>query len=139
MIAYFDTAGLVKLVIAEPGSDRARALWDEADVVVASLLVYVEARAALARAQREGRADAETGFAARSALDTVVSSVGLVPPSRGVVWAAGGIAERHGLRGYDAIHLASALAVGPDVTFVTADLRLGAAARNEGLALAVPA
>ena len=38
---------------------------------------------------------------------------------------AGDLAEQHGLRGYDAVHLASAEAVAdPDTVFVAADARL---------------
>jgi uncharacterized protein len=55
VIAYFDTSAVMPLLIAEPGSDRAAALWDGADRVVSVRLVYPEARAALAQAERLGR------------------------------------------------------------------------------------
>ena len=55
MIAYFDTSAVLPLLVDEPGSERAEALWDGADRVVSSRLVYPEARAALAQARRNGR------------------------------------------------------------------------------------
>jgi predicted nucleic acid-binding protein len=48
---------------------------------------------------------------------------------------AGRLAEEHGLRGYDAVHLASALAL-KETTMVTWDGDLRAAAAREGLDLA---
>ena len=50
---------------------------------------------------------------------------------------AGDLAETHALRGYDAVHLASALAIADDRTvMVTTDRHLRTAARNVGLATA---
>jgi hypothetical protein len=56
------------------------------------------------------------------------------------------LAERHPLRGYDAVQLAAALAVHrpraaallPALTFVCADARLNAAATAEGLTVEDP-
>ncbi len=49
---------------------------------------------------------------------------------------AGTIAEELDLRGYDAVHLASALALGSATTFITWDVDLSAAAHESGLAVA---
>jgi predicted nucleic acid-binding protein len=50
---------------------------------------------------------------------------------------AGELAESHALRGYDAVHLASALAVLDDeLLMVTWDDDLATAARREGLTVA---
>jgi predicted nucleic acid-binding protein len=47
---------------------------------------------------------------------------------------SGELAERLGLRGYDAVHLASALALGDgEVALITWDLELRSAAENLGL------
>jgi predicted nucleic acid-binding protein len=47
---------------------------------------------------------------------------------------AGELAERHALRGYDAVHLASALSVGdPELVLVSWDRELAAAAGAAGL------
>jgi hypothetical protein len=45
MITYVDTS---TLIIDEPGSLAAAAIWDKSDVVASVVLTYVEARAVLA-------------------------------------------------------------------------------------------
>jgi hypothetical protein len=50
---YLDTSSLVKLYVAEPGSDAVRKLVDAAAVVATSSVAYTETRAALARRRRE--------------------------------------------------------------------------------------
>lgn len=47
LIVYFDTPALIKLIFDEPGSELAVELWDRADLLVSSQLVYVSAVAAL--------------------------------------------------------------------------------------------
>ena len=49
---------------------------------------------------------------------------------------AGELAEELSLRGYDAVHLASAMAIGGDITFVTWDEDLKRAALGRGCAVA---
>ena len=49
---------------------------------------------------------------------------------------AGELAERFALRGYDAVHLATALAIGEVVTFVSWDHDLRRAATRSGRAIA---
>ncbi len=49
---------------------------------------------------------------------------------------AGALAEELELRGHDAVHLASALALGPDTTLVTWDEDLRRAAARSGCAVA---
>ena len=43
MIVYFDTSAFVPLLVIEPGTSLARELWDSADEVVTTRLLYVEA------------------------------------------------------------------------------------------------
>jgi uncharacterized protein len=54
--AYFDTSALVKLYLAQDGSEQAMALFAAAEVAIASALAFVEVRAALAAASRAGLA-----------------------------------------------------------------------------------
>ena len=51
-VIYFDSSALVKLLIAEDGSDLAEELWDGCDAAVSSRLAYPEVCAALAAAKR---------------------------------------------------------------------------------------
>jgi predicted nucleic acid-binding protein len=54
-MAYFDTSAYVKLLLPERRSPEVQRWWDEAETVVVSLVLYPEARSAIARARRNGR------------------------------------------------------------------------------------
>jgi uncharacterized protein len=60
---YLDTSSLVKLYVAEAGSEDVRAQVHRATVVATSMIAYPETRAALARRRRE-RALRPAAFAA---------------------------------------------------------------------------
>jgi len=135
VIAYFDTSAVVPLLVAEAGSARAALLWDEADRAVSIRLVYPEGRAALAQAQRLGRLSVRQLRAAVHELDARYQQLDLVELDDVLVRRAGHLAELHGLRGYDAVHLAAADRIRhPDLVVVAGDRPLLAAAAAEGLA-----
>ncbi|HWL38422.1 MAG TPA: type II toxin-antitoxin system VapC family toxin [Frankiaceae bacterium] len=114
MIAYFDTSALVKLLFDdEPGRVVAFAAWVRSERVVASTLLYPEATAALARARRGHRLTSLTARAAFRLLEHLIEEVELVDPTRVLLWEAASMARGHRLRGYDAVHLASALVMCP--------------------------
>lgn len=137
MKAYFDTSALVPLLIDEPGTDSAGAAWDQAENVISVRLIYAEARAALARAERGGRITSADHDRAALGLDELVEQVEFVELDDALVRVAGDLAREHALRGYDAVHLASALLIGdPDVVLVAGDGALLTAAGAEGLATA---
>ena len=134
MIAYFDTSAVVPLLIDEPGSVRAAQLWDAADRVVSSRLVYPEGRAALAQANRLGRL---TGRQLRAAVNELVArcdQLDMVEIDEQLARQAGDLAEAHALRGYDAVHLAAAHRVADaDLVVVAGDRPILAAAISAGL------
>jgi predicted nucleic acid-binding protein len=138
---YLDTSSLVKLYVAEPGSDSVRALVERARVVTTSLIAYPEARAALARRRRE-RVLAPTAFeTAKRKLEADWPKYLAVHVTEALCTAAGQLAERYALRGYDSVHLASYLDVArqagaAETTFSSADGRLNAAAGRAVRALA---
>ncbi|MCK4177825.1 type II toxin-antitoxin system VapC family toxin [Aciditerrimonas ferrireducens] len=137
MIVYFDTSAIVPILIEEPSSRVASRLWDEADRAVSSRLVYAEGRAALAMARRLDRLDASGLREAVRAFDDLHEQLDLVEVTERLVREAGALAERFGLRGYDAVHLASAWSVADAQTVVaTGDGALCAAARAMGMATA---
>ncbi|WP_370552447.1 type II toxin-antitoxin system VapC family toxin [Conexibacter sp. CPCC 205706] len=136
-MVYFDTSALVKLVFDEPGSNLVGELWDRASSVVSGQLVYPEARAAAAAAHRNGRLDAGQLRAAVRTIDEIYKELTKVRVDAPLAKAAGELAERRALRGYDAVHLASALSINdPDVVLATWDRALADAAGQEGLAVA---
>lgn len=137
MTTYFETSAIVKLLVTEGRSDRADELWDSADLVATSELSYAEARAALAAARRSGRLTREDLDGAKGALEDRFRHLHRVEVTRDVVRSAGDLADEHALRAYDAVHLASALALeAPGLILVTWDDDLAQAGRRAGFALA---
>lgn len=137
MITYLDTSVVVKLVLGEQGSDAAGRIWLDADDRVASQLIIVEARAALASAARRGRVSPEGLRAAQGELERLLDGVDLVEVDLPLVELAAEVAEHHGLRGYDAVHLASAILVGSEV-LASSDADLCRAGGEAGLHVANP-
>ena len=138
MILYVDTSALVKLYVDEAGTPEVVTRVDEAEALATALITYAEARAALARHQREGRISrADLRWAVRE-LDRDWSTYNVIGLSDLLVHSAGVLAERHALRGYDAVQLAAVLelrAAGGSVEFCAFDTRLNRAARRERLAV----
>lgn len=138
MIAYFDTSAIVPLIIEEATSGNCRRLWNEATRVASVRLLYPETRAALARAERMGRLTAGQLTDAVEELESLIEQLDIIEAGTGITRAAGELAQRFSLRGYDAVHLAAGLAMSDnDVVLVTGDLDLAAAARAAGIATAL--
>ena len=125
MIVYFDTSALAKLYLAEDESGSVKHLAEEAQVVGSSVLARVEMSAAIARAVRMQQL-------ARASAARIVQSFRRTWPdyialqvSEAVLSEADRLAWELGLRGYDAVHLASARiweqAIGEPVTVATFD------------------
>lgn len=134
MIAYFDTSAVIPLIIDEPTSSTCERLWNEAARIVSVRLMYAEARAALAMAQRMGRLTSLELATAVELLDGFINEIDSVEVTELLVRGAGAMAEQHALRGYDAVHLAAAQAVADqDTVFVSGDRQLTAAAARLGL------
>jgi uncharacterized protein len=138
LITYVDTSVLIKILIDEQGTDAARQLWSNADNLASVSLVAVEARAALAAAQRAGRLTTRQHHRSRTGLYELLDQLDLVTVTDNLVDRAGDLAEAAQLRGYDAVHLAAALLVGATV-MATADQAICDAASRHGLHVANPA
>ena len=135
-LVYFDASALVKLCVAEPGSELASALWNRADVVTTSRLSDTEVRAALAAGERTGGLDAAERAQALAAWERLWPALHLVEVSPEVLDRASDLAgsDGHSLRGADAVHLASALVLRhEDAIFAVWDERVASAARAEAL------
>lgn len=141
MILFVDTSVLVKLYIAEPGSERMREAVDTAEQIAASLLAFAEIHATFARRRREGL------FLASELEELLVrftddwAEVMQLPIGAEILALVPGLCERHPLRGADAVHLASALLLhqeGLEILFVCSDGELLGAAAAEGLAIFDP-
>lgn len=132
----FATSALIKLIVVEDGSDVAAELWERYPSA-ASVLTYPEARAALAAAHRAKRLTARAHERAVIELDALDAELAIVGVDEALRRRAGELAFEHALRGYDAVHLASALALGAAETIVvTFDHDLSSAAVAAGIAVA---
>lgn len=137
MILYLDTSSLDKLYVEEEGSEDVRRQVAGATVVATSAVAYAEALAAFARKHRDGGlSEEEYGHVANDFRQEWTAYLA-IDVSGAIIARAGDLTERHDLRGFDAIHLASALALrdrtGSGVLFSCADERLNAAAAAVGL------
>lgn len=134
---YFDASALVKLLVDESGSELVAELWDTVDVRLSSRIAYAEVCAALAAAGRNHDLPVRTIGRLRREWDGFWAAVRPVELTAAVERRAGDLAARHALRGSDAVHLASALAIGdPDVVVAVWDRRLHAGAVAAGLIVA---
>ena len=138
MIAYFDTSAVIPLLIGEPSSGSCARMWNEASRSISVRLLYPEARAALARAERMGRITKRQHAAAVAELGVIVTEIDHVEISAELARNAGDLAQAHQLRGYDAVHLAAAMAaLDAELVLVTGHNDLAGAARAQGLPIAL--
>ena len=121
----------------EANDESAFALWGAAERVWVSRIAEPEVRAALAAAARDRRLSLTALQRSKGQLRVLLEQVHIMELTRDIAHHAGDLAERHRLSGFDAIHLASILAVGSQAVVVTFDRRLAAAVMAEGLVLAV--
>lgn len=126
----------MKLAVVEDGSDLAGELWETRQRAASSILSYPEGRAALAAARRAGRLSPSAHSRAREDFESTHGELLVIGIDAALARHAGELAEGLGLRGYDAVHLASAFAFGADVVLVTWDRDLRRAAIRLGSAVA---
>lgn len=136
MIVYLDTSSLIKLYVEESGSAEVENLVREASLVCTSVIAYPEARSALARLGREGALTTEEQVLTKSALNEDWPHYLAVDVTPAIWQAAGDLAEKHAIRGFDSLHLASFLFLasedlGETIRFSSFDDRLNTAARAE--------
>jgi predicted nucleic acid-binding protein len=132
---YLDTSSVVKLYVAEAGSDGVRRDLERADIVATSVVTYAETRAALARLRRERALTPSAFVSASRAFHDQWSTFVTLDATEALCRVAGDLAERYRLRGFDSIHLASYVEVmhraGVDQTqFSSFDADLNGAART---------
>ena len=130
----------MKLYVREAGSVAVRRGAGAAEAAATSAVAYAESRAAFARLARERPASRRLHRKRVAQLDRDWEHYVIVELTPAVARRSGELAELHALRGFDAIHLASALwlqsVYSPEVAFIAFDRRLTTAAAAAGLSLA---
>ena len=136
MILYLDTSALVKLFIEEDGREFALDRFRAASSSATSVIAYTESRAAFTRRQRAGDFERIHLSELVARLDEIWPTIKNRQVSEEFAHLAGYLAEAHALRGYDAVHLATALVFAhefDDLEFLSFDNRLNEAARSASL------
>ncbi len=137
MIVYIDASALVKRYVAEQGSQEVIQLTAKAEIVATTMVSRAEVAAALARAARLGSLDHEDARRAQRRFSREWPNLARLPVTELLVSRAETLAWDYGLRGYDAIQLASALtwheSIGEDVLLACFDSQLWEAASKAGI------
>ncbi len=142
---YVDSSALVKRHVHEMGTAWLQGLCipTTGNVIITARISMVEVYSALNRRQRETHLNATDYADIVVDFSTIcMTEYQLVELTAPVVERARSLLERHSLRAYDAVQLASALIAQdtllsaglPPLTFLAADDRLLVAAQAEGLA-----
>lgn len=142
MILYLDASALVKCYVEEEGSDDVIRLIQASEVAGTAILSRAEVVAAVARATRMGNISREEGWLAVTTFETDWANLVRLQMTERIVAQAANLAWQKGLRGYDAVHLACALAwrdaLQRPVMMVTYDQELWRGAQQEGFDLFPP-
>jgi predicted nucleic acid-binding protein len=137
VILYLDTSALVKRYFKEPYSDQVIAKWQEATEIVTSSVAYAETLAAIYRKKRESALKDNLVKEIADALRADWNSFIRIQVNDELNEYIDKAINGHPLRGFDAIHLASAMIMNgafPDnVLFACFDKTLTQAAIKEGI------
>ena len=139
MMLYLDTSALVKHYATEAGSEDVDIWMDTAQILTTTLLTRAEVAASVSRLSRMKLMDDNEAQRVLRIFRDEWESLLRLPITETTVQRADHLACQHGLRGYDAVHLAAAL-LWPEttkrpITLATYDRALWQAAKAEGLGL----
>ena len=141
MILYCDTSALIKRYVEEEGTDTVDGLWSSAFDIVTSVVAFAETVAAFNRKLREGVLTEKEYTRTLRTFKADFGSFILVPITTALNATIERLVRQYPLRGFDAIHLSSALMIKNSgsipVQFACFDRSLNNAALKEGLAVAV--
>ena len=148
-VFYFDSSAAVKRYVSEKGTAWVVSLFKPSaqNIIYIAQITGVEVVSAISRRQRGGSL---TQTAAQKAISRFKRDfqykLRILRLTDTVAAEAMRLAEIHGLRGYDAVQLATALELEnrftannlPSITFISADNQLNQAAQTEGLTVDNP-
>jgi uncharacterized protein len=137
VILYLDASALVKRYVAEPGTAEVFAVIAQADNIGTGLICRAEVAAAFAKSVRTRALTYGDALECLRSFRRDWSTIVRLQLTEQVVARADALTWDYGLRGYDAVHLASALvwqdSAREPVTLVTFDKPLWEAATQTGL------
>ena len=136
MNIYLDTSALVKLYIDEDGSDIVNDRTDRATIVSTSRIAYAEALSAFVQCKNEKVLSKKNYDKCITCFKFDWEMYFVIEASEKVIKIAGDLIEKHSIRGFDSIHLASAMVlrkeINQSIDFMCWDNRLLEAAKKEG-------
>lgn len=143
-VYYFDSSAIVKRYITEPGTSWviATAEVNAGNEILVSLLTRAEVPAAIFKRQREGSITApDAALVVTDFTNDFSAQYQPIDVTVRLVERAASLAEIYGLRGYDAVQLATAIEASeirnslglPKLIFVSADESLNKSALSEAL------
>lgn len=129
MRVFFDTSAFVKRYVSESGTDAVLGWCDQATEIILSGIALPEIISAFCRLHREDKVTDTQYQQLKSLLLADIEDAAICDLSPIVLAQAISSLEKNMLRGMDAIHIGSAVALKADI-FISADKRqLDAAAR----------
>jgi predicted nucleic acid-binding protein len=136
-LIYLDTSALIKRFVDEKGSAFVQSIVQRRGTIATAKIAYAEIFAGLTRKLREGHLPrAEYDLTCRQ-FESDWHAYLRVELEDQILFLARDLIQRHPLRGFDAVHLASAVglksALNEDIVFAAADERLLRAAEAEKL------
>lgn len=135
MIVYLDTSAVIPLLITESSSTRCARIWNDAQTLVSTRLLYVETMAALSQGEMTGRLSAAQFRDRASAWTDMWDQLEIREFDKDLMVQSGMAAQRYGLRGYDSVHSAAAASLAhPQLVAASGDRKLLASWREQGLA-----
>ena len=137
MILYLDTSALLKRYFKEHGSSEVISEWKKAEAIATSMVTYAETMAAVFRKKRETEGSSSLFKNILRTFRKDWESFVLVEVTSTLNDRIGKLLETYALRGFDAIHLASALTIHQtnpgDFIFACYDQKLLQVAQLNGL------
>ena len=132
MKVFLDTSAFAKRYVGENGSDKVAVLCQRADSLIVSVMCLPELISALSRLVRERKLAKAAYRKLKSDAIADLQDVDICQVTSDILVSAISLLESHPLRAMDSLHVACAIAVGPDI-FVSADRQQLSAARKAGL------
>jgi predicted nucleic acid-binding protein len=137
VILYLDTSAILKRYFQESFSEEVSAKWKQSEMIVTSSVAYAETMATISRKQKEADIDNKLIQKTIQAFQMDWSGFIRVEVTDDLNEYINNVLQKHPLRGFDAIHLASALVIYEKFPrtffFACFDQRLNQAARLESL------
>ena len=132
MKAFFDSSGLAKRYIKEPGSNRVQEILEEATSLGLAVICIPEIVSALCRRKREGAISHKQYQEAKASLLNEAADSFVVNLTQEILLGTLALLEKSTVRAMDAIHIACAIEWSADL-FVSSDEKQLLAAKRAGL------